>query len=222
MKRELYLTADGSHTIVLPDMQVTYHSTYGALQESNHIYIQAGLKQALLNYREGLNVFEMGFGTGLNALLSVQAAINNKRPIHYQAVELHPISPDEAAKLNYTAQLSDSGPTFSLLHSSAWEEDIVINPLFTLHKSHDSITSLQVDKHFHVIYYDAFAPDVQPELWGPAIFEKLYNWLYPEGILVTYCSKGSVRRTMQSAGFRVEKLAGPPGKREILRAIKHL
>ena len=220
MKRELYLTTDGSHTIALPDMQVTYHSTYGALQESNHIYIQAGLQHAMRHYREHINVFEMGFGTGLNALLTVQSAIKNKRKIYYQSVELDPISTDEAAKLNYTTQLSDSQTTFSLLHSTTWGEDVTINPLFTLHKSLDSITRLQVNKQFHVIYYDAFAPDVQPELWELAILDKLYNWLYPEGILVTYCSKGSVRRSMQAAGFKVEKLAGPPGKREILRAIK--
>ncbi|SFD13778.1 tRNA U34 5-methylaminomethyl-2-thiouridine-forming methyltransferase MnmC [Chitinophaga sp. CF118] len=218
MKRQLYITADGSHTIVLPDMQVTYHSTYGALQESRHIFIQAGLKYVMP--KDSINVFEMGFGTGLNALLTVQESIQSRCHVYYQSVELYPLSMEDAEGLNYTTQLNDSSETFSLLHSSKWEEDIMINPLFTLHKSHDSITHLSVNKHFHVIYYDAFAPDVQPELWEPVIFEKLYNWLHPGGVLVTYCSKGSVRRTMQSAGLKVEKLPGPPGKREILRAIK--
>jgi tRNA U34 5-methylaminomethyl-2-thiouridine-forming methyltransferase MnmC len=146
--------------------------------------------------------------------------VNNRCPVYYQSVELYPLSAEEADHLNYTTQLDGSRETFSLLHRCKWEADVTVNPFFTLRKSHDSITRLVTDKQFDVIYYDAFAPDIQPELWESVVFDQLYHWLHPGGVLVTYCSKGSVRRNMQSVGLKVEKLPGPPGKREILRAIK--
>lgn len=204
MKRELQLTADGSHTIAIPDMNVTYHSTHGAIQESMHVFIQAGLQALQL---PAVRIFEMGFGTGLNALLTMQHA---DIPVYYYAVEQYPLTAEEVEGLSYGNEL----------HAYPWNEDVKMNEQFTLHKAHVSLLSVQPEQEFDLIYYDAFAPGAQPELWTREVFEKLYGMLAAGGILVTYCSKGDVRRAMLAAGFKVEKLAGPPGKREMLRAKK--
>lgn len=204
MKRELQLTADGSHTIAIPDMNVTYHSTHGAIRESMHVFIQAGLQALQL---PAVRIFEMGFGTGLNALLTMQHA---DIPVYYYAVEQYPLTAEEVEGLSYGNEL----------HAYPWDEDVEINERFTLHKAHVSLLSVQPEQEFDLIYYDAFAPGAQPELWTREVFEKLYGMLAAGGILVTYCSKGDVRRAMLAAGFKVEKLAGPPGKREMLRAKK--
>jgi len=204
MKRELQLTADGSHTIAIPDMNVTYHSTHGAIQESMHVFIQAGLQALQL---PAVRIFEMGFGTGLNALLTMQHA---DIPVYYYAVEQYPLTAEEVEGLSYGNEL----------HAYPWNEDVKINEQFTLHKAHVSLLSVQPEQEFDLIYYDAFAPGAQPELWTREVFEKLYGMLAAGGILVTYCSKGDVRRAMLAAGFKVEKLTGPPGKREMLRAKK--
>lgn len=205
MKRELLVTADGSHTIAIPDMNVTYHSTHGAIQESMHVFIHAGL-QAI--QAPAIRIFEMGFGTGLNALLTLQYATT---PVYYYAVEQFPLTAQEIEGLNYGTDL----------HQYPWNKDVKISEKFTLHKAHASLLDVSpVVQPFHLIYYDAFAPASQPELWSVAVFEKLYSLLEPGGMLVTYCSKGDVRRAMLAAGFNVEKLAGPPGKREMLRAVR--
>ncbi|WP_440134473.1 tRNA (5-methylaminomethyl-2-thiouridine)(34)-methyltransferase MnmD [Chitinophaga sancti] len=206
MKRELQLTDDGSHTISIPEMQVTYHSTHGAIQESMHVFIQAGLQALQL---PAIRIFEMGFGTGLNALLTMQHATT---PVYYYAVEQYPLTAAEVEGLSYGNEL----------HGYAWNVDVQINEWFTLHKAHASLLDVQPAQAFDLIYYDAFAPATQPELWTKEVFEKLYGLLDPGGILVTYCSKGDVRRAMLAAGFGVEKLAGPPGKREMLRAQRQM
>lgn len=208
MKRELQITADGSHTVSIPDMQVTYHSRHGAIQESRHVYIEAGLMALAHN---PIRIFEMGFGTGLNALLS---CMYTSRTIYYYSVERFPLTPVETVGLNYDTTL------LPLLHQAPWNEDVRIAPHFTLHKAHRSLLEVAPAHTFHIIYYDAFAPSAQPELWTQTVFEKLYHLLEPGGILVTYCSKGDVRRAMLGAGFTIEKLAGPPGKREMLRASR--
>lgn len=214
MKRELYQTADGSSTIKLPDTGITYRSAYGALQESRHVFIKAGLQHILPQMNGNrINIFEMGFGTGLNALLTLQ---ETTIPVFYQAAELYPLSAEEVTMLNY----DDPQHIFPTLHTCEWEKDIEITADLTLHKSQQSITTLSAERQFHLVYYDAFGPGAQPELWEAVIFEKLFSWLYPGGVLVTYCSKGDVRRAMLSVGFSVEKLTGPPGKREMLRATK--
>jgi hypothetical protein len=181
MKREIYVTDDGSHTMAIPDLHVTYHSTFGAIQESTHLFIEAGL-------------------------LKVMAG--------------NPIA--EAGSLNYTTRLKDDslGVLFLLLHSSQWDQDVAVHHLFTLHKVRAPISDAVLNRSFHLIYYDAFAPDIQPELWAADIYKKLHRSLYPGGVLVTYCCKGMVRKGLQEAGFLVEKLPGPRGKREILRAVK--
>jgi len=218
MYRIVQNTADGSPTIAIPGMQVTYHSRHGAVQESRHVFIQAGL-QPLLKQHAVLRVFEMGFGTGLNALLTLEQAITQEKVIYYQAVEKYPLAEDEVKELTYTGILSPG--YFTALHQCKWNEPVVIHPLFTLYKSLVPLQDFKAESPFHLIYYDAFAPAAQPELWTLQTFEQLYAMLANGGILVTYCSKGDVRRKMLAAGFKVEKLAGPPGKREMLRAIKH-
>lgn len=226
MTPELLVTKDGSHTLVVPPNSLTYHSVYGAITESKHVFIEAGLEHVFSKFRAKtnacLNVFEMGFGTGLNALLTLQKSTKENIAVHYTTVELYPLQTEEIKVLNYVEQLNDktlAQPLF-LLHSSNWNKDVMITPLFTLHKQQTSLLNLSFTTQFHLIYFDAFAPDAQPELWQAEMFEKLYHSLFNGCVLVTYCSKGIVKRALQSVGFKVEKLPGPPGKREIIRATK--
>ena len=226
MKRELTITKDGSHTVSIPDEHLTYHSFHGAIQESLHVFIQAGLQYVFSHFSEEENhtvyVFEMGFGTGLNALLSLQNSRDENRHVHYTAVELYPLQPEVINALNYVEQMGDEtlAPSFISLHFSNWNEEVTITPTFSLCKQQESLLNTTFNKQFHLIYFDAFAPGAQPELWQPEVFEKLYQSLFAGGALVTYCCKGSVQRALQSVGFTVEKLPGPPGKREMIRAIK--
>lgn len=221
MEREIQITGDGSATIAIPEMQVTYHSRHGAIQESMHVFIEAGLKP-LLHHYETLHIFEMGFGTGLNALLTVLCAQEKQQKISYEAVEAYPLEPALAEKLNYHEQLQQSQvkATLNTLHTAPWGQPIPLSPWFTLHKHNSTLANLSIGQRFHLIYYDAFAPSAQPELWTVEIFTQLFNLLREGGVLVTYCSKGNVRRAMQTAGFLVEKIPGPPGKREMVRARK--
>lgn len=226
MERRVIITADGSSTVSIPEMNVTYHSTHGAIRESLHVFIQAGLKEAF-SAQSSVSILEMGFGTGLNALLTLVEAEASKRKIHYTSIELYPLETEQINTLNYCEQLdrNDLQPTFETLHRSGWEKDIPISEYFTLFKSGTDLLQFETPlpgQLFHVIYFDAFAPTSQPQLWTHTVFEKLFSFLSPGGLLVTYCSKGDVRRAMQAAGFRVEKLAGPPGKREMVRAWKEM
>jgi tRNA U34 5-methylaminomethyl-2-thiouridine-forming methyltransferase MnmC len=221
MKRIIQITEDGSQTISVAEMNVNYHSAFGAVQESMHVFINAGLQQ-LPHSKEQLNIFEMGFGTGLNALLTLQQAINTNQKIYYSAIELYPLEKNIYEELNYSSSLNDLSlqQYFLQLHSCNWEEDINIHPLFTFQKSKISLIDFTTDKVFDIIYFDAFDPSVQPDLWSATIFSKLFDILFDNGILTTYSSKGDVRRAMLAAGFSVEKIPGPPGKREMMRAIK--
>lgn len=220
INRLIIPTSDGSHTISMPESGVTYHSTHGAVQESMHVFLRTGLEKALEVFEEGdIHIFEMGFGTGLNAYLTAIAARQYQRKIHYTAVELYPLSSDEAMKLNYAATAEEQ-QLFQHIHAAAWDTDVIISDHFTLKKIRQNLLSASLPGQFHLVYYDAFAPGHQPELWTEAVFRQLYTALVPGGILATYCSKSDVRRAMQAVGFTVEKLAGPPGKREILRAVK--
>ncbi|UHG91161.1 tRNA (5-methylaminomethyl-2-thiouridine)(34)-methyltransferase MnmD [Spirosoma oryzicola] len=214
----LIITADGSHTAINNVLDKTYHSIHGAYQESQRVYIELGLLEALATFTdEPLRIFEMGFGTGLNALLTAREAEAYKRPIHYTAIEAYPMSVEEAHQLNYDQLLGTSYLTD--LHESPWNVPVPINPFFTLTKLEGSLQTLQTDERFHLIYYDAFAPTAQPELWEPEIFRQMASLLLPGGLLTTYCSKSYVQRNMRSAGLLVEKHPGPPRKRDILRAI---
>lgn len=223
MQRNIILTKDGSHTVAIPEMKVTYHSVHGAIQESQHVFIQAGLLDSCLFDFIGVHqVLEIGFGTGLNALLTLIEADKHKNRIYYTVIEPYPLNEKEISQLNYCEQLKQPGYKllFEKMHQLDWEEMFEITNYFRLTKRKCSLTDFISDDVFSIIYFDPFAPAAQPELWTKEIFEKLYAMLLPEGILVTYCSKGDVRRAMQAAGFAVEKLAGPPGKREMLRAKK--
>jgi len=222
MQRKLILTGDGSHTISMPELNVAYHSIHGAIQESKHVFIEAGLKSLLPVEGTALNVFEMGFGTGLNALLTIIESERLQRKIYYETVEQFPVGNGEVRSLNYCEQLDreDLQPIFEQLHSCEWEKKVNITENFGFNKSRTNLLNLETSETFELIYFDAFAPNVQPELWTNEIFEKMFAMLEPGGILVTYCSKGDVRRAMQAAGFIVEKLPGPRGKREMTRALR--
>ncbi|MCC6290392.1 MAG: tRNA (5-methylaminomethyl-2-thiouridine)(34)-methyltransferase MnmD [Chitinophagaceae bacterium] len=217
MKREIIVTNDGSHTIAIPAMGVTYHSVHGAIQESKHIFIDAGFNAM---HQSSINILEAGFGTGLNALLTLAAA--EEKNIQYTAIETHSLSVEEATALNYCKRLDkpELEKFFIKMHTCAWEQPIAISPFFTLHKINQSLQQFQPIQQFNLVYFDAFAPAAQPELWTEEIFRKMFICLETHGRLLTYCSKGNVRRAMISAGFTVKKLPGPPGKREILSAIK--
>ncbi len=213
----LQLTEDGSNTFFLPEMDEHYHSIHGAIQESNHVFLNAGLFVSPL---ENWQVFEVGFGTGLNALLTALAATQQKRVCEYMAVELYPLSLDNALRLNYPELLGDTS-LFQKLHEASWNERIQINDYFYLHKIHADFTEMKLpENQFSVIYFDAFAPNKQEDMWQIGLFDTLFHSLKNEGILVTYSAKGAVRRMMQQVGFHVERLLGPPGKQEMLRGRK--
>lgn len=220
MKTALLLTADGSHTLVDQQTGASYHSKHGAIGESQEVFIQAGLEQALQrNPNQMLRVFEMGFGTGLNALLTLQKAIEWQVPIAYTAIELHPIPSAQYQALNYGEQLGLED-VFQNLHDCPWNQVNTINEWFSLRKVQNSLLDYQTDQFFHAIYFDAFHPELQPELWTQEVFEQCFQMLVPNGLLTTYCSKSIVRKAMMAAGLQVEKIPGPWGKREMVRANK--
>jgi tRNA U34 5-methylaminomethyl-2-thiouridine-forming methyltransferase MnmC len=219
MTRHLVETADGSHSLYVPALDEHYHSRHGAIQESQHVFLRMGW--AALPRPEGVRrVLEIGFGTGLNALLTALAAEAGDMPTHYTGVEAYPLQAAEFQALNYAAQVGEAGADVLLqdLHAAAWGADVQVRPLFTLHKLEGRIEDFVLVAAVDLIYFDAFAPEKQPELWTQAVFARMYGMLRPGGLLTTYCAKGDVRRAMLAAGFRVEKVPGPPGKREMLRA----
>lgn len=222
MRTQLITTEDGSHSLFVPDLNEHYHSTHGAIQESRHVYIDAGF-QVCLNRQ--INVLEVGFGTGLNAFLTLLEATKNNISVHYTSLERYPLDIDIAKQLNYPQQLDEisNAHLFLELHTAEWNRAIEITPYFSLHKIETDFsnpTNFTTSTRFDVIYFDAFAPEKQPEMWTQQIFDKLFTLCNPNAIITTYCAKGSVRRMLQKAGFTVERLTGPPGKREMLRGEK--
>jgi tRNA U34 5-methylaminomethyl-2-thiouridine-forming methyltransferase MnmC len=226
MERKIILTGDGSHSISVPELNVAYHSFHGAIEESMHVYIQAGF-YGFEQRIDPLKIFEVGFGTGLNALLTLIETEKTKTQVYYEAIEPYPLNPGEAMSLNYCRQLNrpELQTIFEWMHNCDWEKEISISKYFILFKRKENLLTLKrlsagmpSAKPLNLIYFDAFAPNAQPELWTKEVFDKMYSILEPGGILVTYCSKGDVRRNMIAAGFNVEKLPGPPKKREMLRA----
>ena len=238
MQRKIITTADGSNTIQIEEWNEQYHSIHGAIQEANHVYIKHGLlfcidqqKPSIENSRTlesatstcpDLSILEIGFGTGLNAFLTLLQAEKHQLKVRYVGVEAFPISSNEIEALNYTEQLQVSGENmlFKEMHEISWENDRRLTPYFTLQKQQKLFKDITDQSQFDLIYFDAFGARVQPELWTESIFEIMFDALNFNGVLVTYAAKGSVRRAMQSVGFDVEKLPGPPGKREMLRARK--
>lgn len=224
MKREIIITGDGSPSISVPELNVAYHSIHGAIQESMHVYIRTGLiDSGLFDYVGVHHILEIGFGTGLNALLTLAEADRHQNRVYYAAIEPYPLDEAETRQLNYCEQLNlpHYQRLFEKMHQCEWEEMIEITEYFRLTKIKCDLIDFSAEKNsFFIIYFDAFAPNAQPEVWSKAVFDKMYSVLQPGGILVTYCSKGDVRRAMQAAGFIVEKLPGPTRKREMIRARK--
>lgn len=218
--RELQVTADGSHTLFIPAMNEHYHSVNGAVQESLHIFIGAGLHQV---DKQAVRILEIGFGTGLNAFLTLKEQMSNNVPleIEYYSVELYPLSADIVDALNYGEMIwPERKELFKALHTADWNTSVAITDHFLLHKIEGDSNVCALPEKVDLIYFDAFAPDKQPEMWNPELFAKLYGLASEGGSIVTYCAKGEVRRRMQSAGFTMQRLPGPPGKRHILRGVK--
>jgi tRNA U34 5-methylaminomethyl-2-thiouridine-forming methyltransferase MnmC len=219
---ELIETSDGTHTLKLKGVDEQYHSVKGALQESRHVFLRSGF-QAVSHEIDPVKILEVGFGTGLNALVTAHEAINTKRKVYYEAVEPYPISPAIVVKLNYPKFFEEEwiSDVFNDIHQADSVKHLNIRDYFYIRNRRDKIESAELPAiYFNLVYFDAFGPDTQPEMWNQEIFEHISNSMTSGGILVTYCSKGSVRRAMKAAGLEVEKLPGPPGKREIVRASK--
>lgn len=219
MNRELRQTNDGSSTLFVPELDEHYHSIHGALQESLHVFIEAGLKS---REARSISILEIGFGTGLNAWLTAIEALKSDLHLEYKAIEKYPLTSKEVARLNYAreevyiAHLA----LFNKIHAAEWESLQTINSNFSLHKIQGDLHDFNANKAFDLVYFDAFAPSAQPDLWTEAIFEKMFTALKAGGSLVTYCAKGQVKRNMKAVGFTIEALPGPPGKREMTRAVK--
>jgi tRNA U34 5-methylaminomethyl-2-thiouridine-forming methyltransferase MnmC len=220
LKREIQITADGSSTIHLPDWNENYHSTHGAIQESKHVFLKQGFEGVSVSE---IAILEIGFGTGLNCFLTFLEAEKKNISINYVGVEAYPVIEEEYSKLNYVTELNaaEKQNAFNEMHMCSWEEKHEISSSFSLIKREQFFKNIEDVNCFDLIYFDAFGAEHQPELWTVVIFKKMYNALKLNGILVTYSAKGSVRRAMQEVGFTVERLEGPPGKREMLRATKH-
>lgn len=217
-KRVIIETEDKSFTIFDEKYNEIFHSKKGALTESIHVFINSGLKPKLENSQE-INILEIGFGTGLNALLTLKESLNIK--VNYVSLEAYPITKELWSQLDYQKYFdSEIQNYFSKLHEVEWENYQKINDDFYLKKINTKLEDFKTDETFDLVYFDAFSPDKQPELWTQEIFEKIYQLMKKDALLVTYCAKGQVRRNLIASGFKVEKLAGPPGKREMLRAIK--
>ena len=216
-------TEDGSPTLYNPRFGEHYHSIHGAVQESMHIFIEAGLHSWLKNStKQSLHILEVGFGTGLNALLTALDEQSKELSLHYTSLELYPIQEEIYSQLHFDIKHRDSDKCLQELHSTAWNTAISLqcNPYFTLEKRHCALQNFSATHPIDLIYFDAFSPEVQEELWDEAIFKVLYDKSHSGAIIVTYCAKGEVRRRLQRAGWQVERLAGPPGKREMLRGTK--
>ncbi len=237
MQRKIITTADGSKTIQIEEWNEQYHSVHGAIQEANHVYIKHGLlfcidqiqskksihiAETSISALQNISILEIGFGTGLNAFLTLLQADKHQIDIQYVGVEAFPISSSEMEALNYTDQLQvpEQNMLFREMHQRLWEEVMPLTPYFTLQKQQKLFKDITHKNNFDLIYFDAFGARVQPELWTESIFKIMFDALKENGVLVTYAAKGSVRRAMKAVGFNVEKLPGPPGKREMLRARK--
>ncbi len=221
VKREIIVTADGSKTIHMPDWNENYHSSHGALQEAKHVFLKYGLE--CFKDQKEVSIFEVGFGTGLNAILTCEAAEINQQNIHYDGLEAYPVSAEEIEALDYVSlfENEESKANYLKIHAVSWDSDEVISPNFTLRKILQKLEEFTFEtKQYDLIYFDAFGPRTQDDMWQLSHFEKLFYSLKPNGILVTYCAKGQVKRDLKSAGFTIEALPGPPGKREMTRAWK--
>lgn len=211
------LTDDGSTTLYVPTLDEHYHSTRGAIAESRHVYIDMCWRRVVVERAEAVKVFEVGFGTGLNAALTAEAALAECRSTIYFSVELNPLNIATTSQLGYESIT----PFFTAVNEAEWGREIEINPYFKLIKIEGNFLEMEFPSGLNAVYFDAFAPEKQPEMWDEQIMGRIYASMAPCGVLSTYCAKGIIRRRLQSIGFNVERLPGPVnGKREILRAVK--
>jgi tRNA U34 5-methylaminomethyl-2-thiouridine-forming methyltransferase MnmC len=221
---EIISTEDGSSSLINLDLNETYHSIHGAIQESRHVFIESGLKSLLqLSQAKEISILEIGFGTGLNALLTLLAAKDLNIKVYYEGIEAFPLPMETVAQLNYPDLLKseESKIVFNSLHQTYWNQTQMITPNFHLRKCNIKIQEAKFEKgKFDLIYFDAFAPSKQPEMWEWSILQKVTEAMKPQGIFITYSAKGQLKRDLVSLGLSVEKIAGPPGKREMMRATK--
>jgi len=215
---ELFITSDGSHSLLSEKFQVPYHSRHGAIGETQHVFIDAGFKTKLK--QSTISILDIGLGTGLNALMTLVENEKTESMVYYEAIEAYPITLEIAEEINYPQLLSTDKTTYMQLHKLEWNQEHKINPNFTFHKKHNSFEDFQTKHTFDVIYYDAFAPNAQPTLWDEEILNKMYGILNSDGVLVTYCAQGQFKRNLKAVGFSIEALPGPEGKREMTRARK--
>lgn len=214
MKIEVRKTKDGSDTLFIPELDEHYHSPWGAISESEHVFIEHGL-----NHIKGdISILEVGLGTGLNALLTAYKAFNNKRKIKYYSLEPFPVS-DLLGSFNFKE--IDPKSYLQEIHNSIWNQEYAINEFFTFNKINQKLLEFNTENKFDLIYYDAFAPNKQPELWEYNAMEKISSVMKIGGILVTYCAASAFKRHLKSLGFTIQKLPGANGKREMTRAVKN-
>jgi len=224
LERKIIKTDDGSVTIHLPEWNEQYHSKHGAVQEARHVFLKMGLHHFVeTNNPKAVSILEIGFGTGLNAFLTLLESERLNIKIDYTGVEAYPVPPEEVKLLNYpeASQAQEKTELFLKLHEIEWEKSSPISDYFSLMKMEKKFHEINENSLYDLIYFDAFGARVQPELWTEEIFDIMFKALKQNGVLVTYAAKGSVRRAMIASGFQVQKLPGPPGKREMLRAVKN-
>jgi tRNA U34 5-methylaminomethyl-2-thiouridine-forming methyltransferase MnmC len=215
----LYQTSDNSHTLYHAELDETYHSRNGAVEESLYVFIDKGFQHAI-QHKTQLNILEIGFGTGLNAILTCIEASKTNTSCLYETLETYPLGIELIEQLNYPTYFDADKNKYVLMHQVAWNVASPITPQFCLHKIEQSIHQYTPSNTYDLVYFDAFGPDKQPDMWTPEVFEKLFSWMNPNGVFVTYSAKGAVRRALKDIGFSVELLPGPPRKRHMLRAIK--
>ena len=221
MKREIIITDDGSTTIRIPDWDENYHSTHGAIQEAKHVFIKNGLD--LFQDQKKISILEIGFGTGLNSFITFLET-KQKEQVNYVGVEAYPVAAEEVKQMNYVSELNalKDQSIFELMHTCDWEIEKSLTSNFNLTKKKQFFQDITDENCYNLIYFDAFGFPLQPELWSEVIFQKMYDALLSNGVLVTYACRTSIRKAMLTAGFSVEKLPGAPGKREMLRATKKI
>ncbi|MGL4293543.1 MAG: tRNA (5-methylaminomethyl-2-thiouridine)(34)-methyltransferase MnmD [Bacteroidales bacterium] len=221
-ERKPEVTADGSITLYIPEIDEHYHSVNGAIVEARHVYLKEALSQYIgLQKPKQVRILEVGFGTGLNAFLSLLLAEELGVPVHYTTLELYPLTVEQISLLNYAMQVDPARQEeYISLHKAKWNEPVGITPYFTIEKRQVDLTRDELQGMFEVVYFDAFAPDKQPEMWTDAIYRKIAEVVEENGILTTYCAKGVVRRGFRDAGFVMERIPGPPGKREMIRGTR--
>jgi tRNA U34 5-methylaminomethyl-2-thiouridine-forming methyltransferase MnmC len=220
-RKKLIITEDGSHSIELVGQEEQYHSVHGAIQESQHVYIDYGLHQ-IAKDKDSISVLEIGMGTGLNVLLTYLYSQKNDINIKYHTLEPYPLEEDIWEQLNYTRQLScsDCQEVFDKIHSSKWNDHYQLSDSFEFFKEDTGIIERELQGKYDVIYFDAFNPDLEPNLWTEEVFRKIYESMNQNSLLTTYSTKGIVKRALKSCGFKIDKKPGPTGKREILNAWK--